>query len=214
MELTDKNIWNYSTELSSDCPALLHELERETYLKTLAPQMMSGQLQGRIMSLISYLVRPESILEIGTFTGYGTLCLCEGLTPNGKITTIEVNPELESISSKYFQKSNYASQIQSYLGNALEIIPTLNESYDLIYIDAGKKDNGLYLDLIVQRLNTNGIILIDNVLWAGKVIQNDLKDDKTQSIRSFNQRVLDDPNLEVVILPIRDGMSVLRKKGS
>jgi predicted O-methyltransferase YrrM len=198
--------------MSSPCSSLLDELERETHLKTLAPQMMSGRLQGRILSLLSKLVGPEQILEIGTFTGYGTLCLAEGLGQNGKITTIEVNPELTAISEKYFEASEFKDKIKAHSGDAIELIPSLSELYNLVYIDAGKKDNAQYLELILPRLNPGGIILIDNVLWAGKVLDPNTVDIKTQTIQAFNKMISEDERLEVVLIPIRDGLSVLRKR--
>lgn len=212
MMWSDNNIWQYCEAMSSPCSSLLDELERETHLKTLAPQMMSGRLQGRILSLLSKLVGPEQILEIGTFTGYGTLCLAEGLGQNGKITTIEVNPELTAISEKYFEASEFKDKIKAHSGDAIELIPSLSELYDLVYIDAGKKDNAQYLELILPRLNPGGIILIDNVLWAGKVLDPNTVDIKTQTIQAFNKMISEDERLEVVLIPIRDGLSVLRKR--
>jgi len=212
MESSIKEIWNYCTEHSSPCSELLMELDRETHLKTLAPQMMSGTLQGRIMSMISKLVNPTHILEIGTFTGYGTLCLAEGLVKDGKITTIEINQELTDISTRYFDRSSFSKQINALQGDALKLLPELADTYDLVYIDAGKKDNARYLELVIDKVNAGGVILTDNVLWAGKVLDTNPTDGKTQSIQSYNQKALKDPRLEVVILPIRDGMSVFRKK--
>ncbi len=212
MMWSDNNIWQYCEAMSSPCSSLLDELERETHLKTLAPQMMSGRLQGRILSLLSKLVGPEQILEIGTFTGYGTLCLAEGLGQNGKITTIEVNPELTAISEKYFEASEFKDKIKAHSGDAIELIPSLSELYNLVYIDAGKKDNAQYLELILPRLNPGGIILIDNVLWAGKVLDPNTVDIKTQTIQAFNKMISEDERLEVVLIPIRDGLSVLRKR--
>jgi len=209
--LSQKEIWEYCAKHSSKESDLLLELERETYLKTLAPQMMSGSLQGRMLSMISKLTRPSNILEIGTFTGYGTLCLSEGLRPMGKITTLEVNKELQNISSKYFLKSPFKDQIHSILGNALDIIPELLGPFDLVYIDAGKQNNADYLELVISKMEKNGLILIDNTLWSGKVIQS-AKDQKTLGIDLFNKKVLSDSRLEALILPIRDGLSILRLK--
>ncbi|MEM6380889.1 MAG: O-methyltransferase [Bacteroidota bacterium] len=208
------------TELIKYCEAhssphsqLLYELERETYLKTLAPQMLSGQLQGRILSMISQLKQPQMILEIGTFTGYATLCLAEGLTKDGQIITIEANPEVAYFIKKYKEKANLAEQIIHITGRAEAVIPTLNHTFDLAFIDAGKKDYPHHFDLVIDRMNPGGIILADNVLWSGKVLLETSKQDAdTQLLDAFNKKIQADHRVENVLLPIRDGLTVMRKK--
>lgn len=203
-------LYDYCVEHSTPMDELLYELDRETHLKTLAPRMSSGPIQGRILSLISNLIRPKYILEIGTFTGFATLNLVRGLQPDGELVTVEVNAELQYISNKYFTKSGYGDQITQLIGNAKKIIPTLDYEFDLIFLDAGKKDYPIYYDLILPKLRTGGIILADNILWSGKIL--DEKMDKTSVILdAFNKQVVDDPRVENVILPLRDGINVIRK---
>lgn len=203
-------LYDYCVEHSTPMDELLYELDRETHLKTLAPRMSSGPIQGRILSLISNLIRPKYILEIGTFTGFATLNLVRGLQPDGKLITVEVNAELQYISNKYFTKSGYGDQITQLIGNAKKIIPTLDYEFDLIFLDAGKKDYPIYYELILPKLRTGGIILADNILWSGKIL--DEKMDKTSVILdAFNKQVVDDPRVENVILPLRDGINVIRK---
>lgn len=203
-------LYEYCVEHSTPMDELLYELDRETHLKTLAPRMSSGPIQGRILSLISNLVRPKYILEIGTFTGFATLNLVRGLQPDGKLITVEVNAELQYISNKYFTKSGYGDRITQLIGNAKEIIPTLDFEFDIIFLDAGKKDYPIYYDLILPKLKAGGIILADNILWSGKVL--DEKMDKTSVILdAFNKQVVEDPRVENVILPLRDGINVIRK---
>jgi len=189
---------------------LLYELDRETHLKTLAPRMSSGPIQGRILSLISNLVQPKHILEIGTFTGFATLNLVRGLQQDGELVTIEVNAELQYISKKYFDKSGYGDRITQHIGNAKELIPQLDYKFDLVFLDAGKKDYPIYYDLILPKLRKGGIILADNILWSGKILEE--KKDKTSVILDdFNSKVVNDPRVENVILPLRDGINVIRK---
>jgi len=203
-------LYEYCVEHSTPMDQLLYELDRETHLKTLAPRMSSGPIQGRILSLISNLVRPKYILEIGTFTGFATLNLVRGLQPDGELVTIEVNAELQYISNKYFEKSGYGDRIIQHIGDAKEIIPTLDHEFDLIFLDAGKKDYPIYYDLILPKLRSGGLILADNILWSGKIL--DEKMDKTSVILdAFNKQVLEDPRVENVILPLRDGINVIRK---
>jgi len=189
---------------------LLYELDRETHLKTLAPRMSSGPIQGRILSLISNLVRPKYILEIGTFTGFATLNLVRGLQPDGELITVEVNAELQYISNKYFTKSGYGNRINQLIGNAKEIVPALDYKFDLIFLDAGKKDYPIYYELILPKLRKGGIILADNILWSGKILDENM--DKTSIILDeFNKQVAKDSRVENVILPLRDGINVIRK---
>ena len=203
---------DYVVAHSEDEPALLQQLTRETYQKILQPIMLSGPYQGRILSMISKLVNPKSILEIGTFTGYATLCLAEGLQKDGEIHTIDVNEELVDFQRKYFDKSEYGSQIFQHLGSAIDIIPTLNKTFDLIFIDADKPNYVNYFHLIIDKLNTSGIILSDNVLWYGKVIEPLQPDDtSTKAILDYNNLLKNDKRIETVILPIRDGLTISRK---
>jgi caffeoyl-CoA O-methyltransferase len=203
---------DYVVAHSEDEPALLQQLTRETYQKILQPIMLSGPYQGRILSMISKLVNPKSILEIGTFTGYATLCLAEGLQKDGEIHTIDVNEELVDFQRKYFDKSEYGTQIFQHLGSAIDIIPTLNKTFDLIFIDADKPNYVNYFHLIIDKLNVGGIILSDNVLWHGKVIEPLQPDDtSTKAILDYNNLLKNDNRIETVILPIRDGLTISRK---
>lgn len=206
-----RDIYNYAEALSDSSSDLLNELYRETYLKTLKPRMASGLLQGRILAFISRLLRPSHIVEIGTFTGYATLCLAEGLTKNGKVTTIEVNPELSFISDKYFDQSLWADQIHPVVGDALEIIPTLSEDVDLVFIDAKKQDYIRYYELIFEKVRAGGILLADNILWDGKVLDS-TPNKTTKSIQQFNEYVYNDDRVNNVILPLRDGVNMILKK--
>lgn len=197
---------------SEDEPELLQQLTRETYQKILQPIMLSGPYQGRVLSMISKLIRPKTILELGTFTGYATLCLAEGLQTNGEIHTIDVNEELIDFQRKYFEKSGYGNQIQQHLGNAIDIIPTLNITFDLVFIDADKPNYVNYFNLIIDKLNPGGIILSDNVLWHGKVIKPlEDKDISTKAVMAFNTLLKNDKRIETILLPIRDGLTISRK---
>lgn len=208
-----KELNAYCEELSSPHPALLQELERETYLKTLAPQMMSGHLQGRLLSLISRLKRPHCILEIGTFTGYSTLCLAEGLASGGKLITIEANPELAWFIDKYKKLAGLEQAIDHRTGRAEDIIPQMNNHFDLVFLDAGKRDYADHYELVIDRVLTGGIILADNVLWSGKVIQPpEEQDEDTRLLHTFNEMILADQRVENVLLPIRDGLMVMQKR--
>ncbi|MEM1219466.1 MAG: O-methyltransferase [Bacteroidota bacterium] len=202
----------YCEEHTDPQSDLLYELERETHLKTLAPQMLTGHLQGRFLALLSRLVQPQQILEIGTFTGYGTLCLAEGLSPGGALHTIEVNPEVKHIQDKYFAKAGIQDRIIQHQGDALQIIPTLSSSFDLVLIDAGKLNNAAYFDLVIDRVNPGGLLLTDNVLWSGKVVTGET-DKATQTIAAFNRKVADDPRVHSLMLPLRDGLTILQKIG-
>jgi len=203
---------DYVVAHSQDEPKLLQQLTRETYQKILQPIMLSGPYQGRVLSMISKLIRPKSVLELGTFTGYATLCLAEGLHPEGEIHTIDVNEELEDFQRKYFDKSGYGTQIHQHLGSAIDILPTLDKTFDLVFIDADKPNYVNYFHLIIDKLNPGGIILSDNVLWHGKVIEPvDAKDVSTNVVLEFNTLLKEDPRIETVLLPIRDGLTISRK---
>ena len=211
MTLETNSIGEYCEALSSPPAPLLYELERETYLKTLAPQMMSGHLQGRLLSLLSTLSRPRSILEIGTFTGYATLCLAEGLAEEGCLHTIEANEELEPFIRRYLQKAGLEQKVQLYIGDARDIIPQIDTDFDLVFIDGGKLDYNEHYDLIIDRVRPGGLILADNVLWSGKVVQ-EPDDPDAQALHAFNEKVQQDPRVENFILPLRDGLMIARKK--
>jgi predicted O-methyltransferase YrrM len=188
----------------------LKELERQTFLKTLAPQMISGYYQGRLLSIISHMIRPKQILEIGTFTGYSALCLAEGLAEDGMLHTIEINPEYQKISRKYISEAGLDSKITLYSGDALEIIPQLNYKFDLVFIDASKVSYSHYFGLIINKTSTGGFILADNMLWSGKVLQDD-SDADTVALRNFARELQDDIRLQNILLPIRDGLMICRK---
>lgn len=213
MNFIPEEIDRYAVTHSSEEPELLQRLGRETFQKVLQPRMLSGHYQGRILSMISKLVRPSSVLEIGTYTGYSALCFAEGLAPGGKIHTIDVNEELYDLQKKYFDLSPYKGQIIQYLGDATEIIPELDLNFDLIFIDADKPNYPRYLELVIKKLNPGGIILSDNVLWSGKVVQEVQKDDEsTLALLEYNEQLARHPQLETVLLPIRDGLTISRKR--
>lgn len=191
---------------------LLQQIDRETNLKVLMPRMLSGHYQGRVLSMLSKMVSPNRILEIGTFTGYATLCLAEGLTNNGIIYTLDINVELEEMVRNNFEKSPYNNKIKYILGDATQTVNKLDEIFDIVFIDADKKNNGTYYDLIFDRVRAGGIIIVDNVLWSGKVLQ-EKQDKDTKNITSFNDKIAEDKRVEKLILPVRDGLFVIRKLG-
>jgi caffeoyl-CoA O-methyltransferase len=201
----------YAEQHSKGESQLLYELNRETHLKTEQPQMLSGHLQGRIQSIISHMIKPRRILEIGTFTGYSALCFAEGLADDGLLFTIDVNEEFKAIAERYFNRSEYATKICSVTGNALDLIPTLNETFDLVFIDADKENYSAYYDLVFDKVRKGGYILADNVLWSGKVIDGS-KDTETQAIKAFNNKVQKDERAENVLFPVRDGVMMIRKR--
>ncbi len=208
--MIDLSIRQYCEQYTSTPPPYLKRIERETHLKTIAPQMLSGPLQGRLLSLLSKLVRPRYILEIGTFTGYSALCLAEGLEKSGSLHTIEINPEYESMIRSNWAMSPFVEQMHLHLGAALEIIPRLNSGIDLVFIDAAKEQYPHYYDLVIEKLQSGGLIIADNILWGGKVLT-PAQDKETQAIMSFSEKVKADERVEVVLLPIRDGISLIRK---
>jgi len=200
---------NYAKDHSCSETKLLSELRRETELKCINPIMLSGEYQGRLLSLISKIKQPKKILEIGTFTGYATLCLAEGLETSGKIYTIDKNEELIKIQNKYFSKSKYHKNIIQYTGDALEIIPKINSKFDLIFLDADKENYNKYLEIIIPKLNKKGILISDNVLWHGKVLSDKKNQDKvTKGIDTFNKDLVENKNFQTFMLPIRDGLSI------
>ena len=214
MQFLSEELDTYVTNHSEEEPELLQQLTRETYQKILQPRMLSGHYQGRVLSMISKLVNPKNILEIGTYTGYSALCLAEGLQKKGELHTIDSNEELVDFQRKYFDKSEFGNQIHQHLGNALDIIPKLDNSYDLVFIDADKENYSTYFKLIIDRLNPGGIILSDNVLWSGKILNTSFKKDDTATpaLITYNKLLKDDPRVETVLLPIRDGLTISRKR--
>lgn len=204
---------DYVVKHTENEPELLQKLTRETFQKILQPRMSSGPYQGRVLSIISKLINPKNILEIGTFTGYSTLCLAEGMQSEGQLHTIDVNEELFDFQRKYFDASEYGSKIVQHLGNALDIIPKLNTTFDLVFIDADKDNYVNYFNLIINKMNKGGIILSDNVLWSGKVIEPlNPKDKMTKAVLEYNTLLKEDDRVETVLLPIRDGLTISRKK--
>ena len=211
MDFISKNLIEYISENSSKEPEILAKLNKETYQKVLQPRMLSGHIQGRFLSMISKMKSPSCILEIGTYTGYGTLCLAEGLSDGGKIFTIDRNEELLKIQNKYFEMSGKRDKIIQLTGNAKDILENLDESYDIVFIDADKENYIEYFNLVSERLNNNGIIISDNVLWSGKVLNSPSKnDEETNILIEFNKTLNEDERFETVILPLRDGLSVSR----
>ena len=213
MYFLPENLDKYVVDHSEQEPKLLQQLTRETYQKVLQPIMLSGPYQGRVLSMISKLIRPKSILELGTFTGYATLCLAEGLNENGTLHTIDINEELVDFQRSYFDKSEYGEQIIQHTGSALDIIPQLDDTFDLIFIDADKPNYSNYFHLIIDKLNKGGVILSDNVLWHGKVVEPlDEKDKSTKAVLDYNTLLKNDERIETILLPIRDGLTISRKK--
>ena len=208
----DDNILNYSISKSEKESKLLNDLYRETYLKVLNPRMISGHYQGRILSLISKIISPKKILEIGTYTGYSAICLCEGMDKDGILHTIDNNKELVKIQNKYFKKANLTDKIVQHSGDAKNIIPTIEEEFDIVFIDADKESYPEYYDLIINKVRTGGIIIADNILWSGKILEKVEKDDQaTKSIIEFNNKIIEDDRVKNIILPIRDGLNIVRK---
>ena len=211
MHFLSEELENYAAQHTEDEPLLLQELNKRTHLNVLQPRMISGHFQGRFLSLLSKMVQPRTILEIGTYTGYATLCLAEGLHPEGVLHTIDIKEELTDLQREFFDRSGYGSQIVQYLGKAADIIPALDTTFDLVFIDADKQNYAHYFDLVIEKMNRGGIILSDNVLWSGKVVEEVKPNDKhTQALMAYNQKIKDDPRVETVLLPIRDGITLSR----
>lgn len=211
MEFISEDLKNYLLKYCDPEDELLKNIDRETNLKVSMPRMLSGHYQGRVLSMLSNMIRPARILEVGTFTGYATLCLAEGLTENGIIHTIDVNAELEDMVRANFSKSAFKDKIMYHLGDATKIIPEIDEIFDIVFIDADKKNNGTYYDLVIDKLRSGGIIIVDNVLWSGKVLE-EIIDQNTTIITKFNKMVMKDQRVEKLILPVRDGLFIIRKK--
>lgn len=210
MNLHKENIQEYCNQNTSPQSELLAELERKTHLSTLAPQMLTGHFQGRFLAMLSKMLRPHRILEIGTFTGYGALCLAEGLGPNAELHTVEVNEEITELAQSFFDRSEYGDRIHLHLGNALTLIPKWDIHWNLVFLDAAKTDYKAYYELLLPNMSTGDIILADNVLWSGKVL-NDSTDADTLALQSFNIHVTGDKRVENVLLPVRDGLMMIRK---
>ncbi len=205
-----KEINAYCEAHTSPSSELLRELERETHLKTLAPQMLSGPLQGRLLRLFSLLLRPRAILEIGTFTGYSALCLADGLTKGGHLHTVEANPELEYLVRKYIERAGMTDRISLHIGRAEKVVPDLEGPFDLVFIDAGKQEYALFYDLVIDRVPPGGLLIADNVLWSGKVLDPE-QDLDTHTLHLFNEKVQADARVDNLLLPVRDGLMVMRK---
>lgn len=211
--LTDKKLEDYIFSHSEEEDEVLKELDRETNLHILNPRMLSGHLQGKLMEMFSRMIRPDQILEIGTYTGYSAICLARGLNKGGQLHTIEIDDELESIARKYFVRAGLSDKIVQHIGPALEIIPTLNQTFDLIFLDADKLEYCTYFDLVFDKLRPGGFILADNVLWNGKVLETaPARDSQTNGIIRFNEKIKNDSRVSQVILPLRDGLMLIRKK--
>ena len=211
MEFLPEDIQLYVEKHTNDESDLLKKINRETHAHVLKSRMLSGQVQGRYLSFISKMIRPKAILEIGTYTGYSAICLAEGLQPNGKLITIDINEELESRVRNYFKESDYDSQIDFRIGDARKIIPALTETFDLVFIDADKENYSTYFDLVIDKLPSGGVILADNVLWSGKVVHPN-PDKDTKAILDFNQKIQTDSRVENLLLPLRDGVMMIRKR--
>jgi caffeoyl-CoA O-methyltransferase len=213
MEFISEELDDYVCAHTENEPALLYELNRETHMNVLVPRMLSGHFQGRALSMISHMIRPKNVLEIGTYTGYSALCLAEGLAEGGKIITLDKNEELEDLVNSYIQRSEYKDAITMVVGDAMEIIPTLDQSFDLVFIDADKSNYINYYNMVIDKLTPGGYILIDNVLWSGKVMQEVPADDvDTAALVALNKLIHNDERVQEVLLPIRDGLMIVRKK--
>ena len=210
MDFLPEEIEKYSENHTVEEPKLLAKLNRETWANVMMPRMLSGHLQGRVLSMLSKMIQPKNIIEVGTYTGYSALCLAEGLKQNGSLYTIDINEEYASVAKRYFKRSNYFSNIKQHIGNAVDIIPKLNTNFELAFIDADKKNYCTYFDLIIDKIDIGGYIIADNVLWSGKVTK-EITDSETQAIDNYNKKVLTDKRVETILLPIRDGLMICRK---
>ncbi|MEY4930704.1 MAG: hypothetical protein RI909_1428 [Bacteroidota bacterium] len=211
MNFLPEDIEKYVEDHTSSESDLLKKITRDTHAKVLMPRMLSGQVQGRFLSMISHAMRPKNILEVGTYTGYSAICLAEGLQPDGKLVTVDINEELESRVRNYFQDAGLADKIEYKIGDAAQIIPALDMIFDLVFIDADKENYSKYYELVFDKVRTGGLILADNVLWSGKVTKP--KPDKdTRALLEFNQQIKNDPRVECLLLPLRDGIMMMRKR--
>ncbi|GAB4341470.1 MAG: O-methyltransferase [Flammeovirgaceae bacterium] len=209
--IINQEIERYIEQNASPETALLSKISRETHLEVLMPNMLSGHVQGLVLSMISKMLRPRRILEIGTYTGYSAICLAQGLVPDGLLYTLDINEELEKRVLRYFEEAQMSSKIKLMIGDAQEIIPKINEIFDLVFIDADKKNYIHYFDMVLPKVRRGGFILADNVLWKGKIIDKETKDKDTTALREFNEKVSLDPRVRNVILPLRDGIMIIEK---
>jgi predicted O-methyltransferase YrrM len=212
MQFIDEALDAYVCDHTSPASDLLNKINRDTHIEVLQPRMLSGHFQGRLLSMLSKMIRPERILEIGTYTGYSALCLAEGLTPTGKIVTMDINEELESRVRNYFCSSQFSEQIDYRIGDASTLITGLNEQWDLVFIDADKQNYLVYYKLVFNQVKKGGYLIADNVLWSGKVIEDDKQDKDTILIRQFNEFIKNDERVECIMLPVRDGLTIVRKR--
>ncbi|HEY8367402.1 MAG TPA: O-methyltransferase [Bacteroidia bacterium] len=214
MEFINKEIQDYSDKHSSPEPIVLQELNRETHAKVMSPRMLSGHFQGRLLSLFSKMLQPKLVIEVGTYTGYSALCLAEGLREGGKLHTIDINPEQEKRIRTYIEKAGFTDKIELHIGNAKDIIPKIEGEIDLVFIDADKSNYYIYFELVADRMSKGGLVIADNVLWSGKILDEKerIKDKDTKALHEFNEKVSQDPRFEALLMPIRDGLMVLRRK--
>jgi caffeoyl-CoA O-methyltransferase len=212
MDFLPKEIDAYSVAHTTSETTVLNDLNRQTNIQILQPRMLSGHLQGRVLSMLSHMIQPTNILEIGTYTGYSAICLAEGLKEEGKVVTIDRNAELEDFALSYFEKANVSNKIDFRIGNAIDIIPSLKETFDLVFIDADKTNYSNYFDLVIDKLPKGAYIITDNVLWSGKVVQKvEEHDMETKAIVEYNEKIHNDPRVENILFPIRDGLMIARK---
>lgn len=212
MNFLNDKLEQYIDDHSGQEDEILHQLYRETHLKVMHPRMLSGSAQGQFLQMMASLIQAESILEIGTYTGYSAICLARGMKENGKLITIDIKEELQQIAQKYFKKAGLNDKIDHRIANAVELIPQLEESFDLVFIDADKANYPVYLDLLIDKIRSGGILIADNVLWSGKVVEEVKPDDRdTPAVLEFNNKVQNHPLLQNVLLPLRDGLMVARK---
>jgi len=213
MEFIPANVEQYAATNSKQESNVLQDLNRETWAKVLRPRMLSGHMQGKILETFSYMIKPLRVLEIGTYTGYSAICMANGLAEGGKLITIDINDEISHIAHEYFKKAGHTDKVEFLVGDARDIIPTLNESWDLVFIDADKENYSLYFDLIFDKLKPGGFIIADNVLWSGKVLEPYTElDEETKSLVDFNKKIMEDTRVDNVLMPVRDGLMVIRKK--
>ena len=212
MDIIDPFLNDYAENYSSEEPLILKELNRDTFAKILMPRMLSGHIQGRMLSMLSHMISPKLILEIGTYTGYSALCFAEGLSEGGHLHTIDINDELAPMMKSYITKAGMENKITLHNGNASEIIPTLSGPFDLVFIDADKINYSLYYDLVIEKVRQGGFLIADNVLWSGKVLNLENADKDTLAIHQFNEKIKKDDRVEKVLLTVRDGLLIIRKK--
>jgi len=213
MDFLSKDIESYVNKHTQEESPLLKKIDRETHLRTLMPRMLSGHLQGRVLSMLSKMISPDLILEIGTFTGYSALCLAEGLSQNGKLITIDINEELETLTRSFFSESEFGNKIEYLIGDAREVVNTIKGEIDVVFIDADKESYAVYFDMVIDKLKVGGFIIADNVLWSGKVLDEEEieKDVDTRALVDFNKMVHENDRVENVLLPVRDGLMIIRK---